>query len=301
MDGYDAYHLWLGIPPEEQPPSHYRLLGVRLFEQNSEVIRNAADRQRSHVKRLGVNQYQEIGQNLLNEIEAAKICLMRPEKRAPYDERLRTQLDEQAPEDSAERSAYEQQLKEETLIVGSDRHCDIVIDLPIISGVHCSVMRRDKHVILRDLKSTNGTFVNHRRVESPTRIVASDLVVLGRDTRLKLPIEFFPVTERSTRAAFIGRNDQCEFHIADATVSAFHARLTFGRLVEVEDLGSTNGTYVIGDDGRGSRIQPLTPIPIEEYPTVAFGKHRMSVAALKEKATALAFPWCEETFPLTGG
>ena len=45
MDDYDVYHLWLGIPPEEQPPNHYRLLGVPAFEQNVEVIRNAADRQ----------------------------------------------------------------------------------------------------------------------------------------------------------------------------------------------------------------------------------------------------------------
>ena len=24
----DPYHVWLGIPPEEQPPNHYRLLGI---------------------------------------------------------------------------------------------------------------------------------------------------------------------------------------------------------------------------------------------------------------------------------
>ena len=25
---FDPYHKWLGIPPEDQPPHHYRLLGV---------------------------------------------------------------------------------------------------------------------------------------------------------------------------------------------------------------------------------------------------------------------------------
>ena len=30
--GFDPYYRWLGIPPEEQPPDHYRLLGVKVFE-----------------------------------------------------------------------------------------------------------------------------------------------------------------------------------------------------------------------------------------------------------------------------
>ena len=29
---FDAYHEWLGIPPKDQPPNHYRLLGIELFE-----------------------------------------------------------------------------------------------------------------------------------------------------------------------------------------------------------------------------------------------------------------------------
>jgi hypothetical protein len=37
-ESFDPYHVWLGIPPEEQPPHHYRLLGIRLFEDNPSVI-----------------------------------------------------------------------------------------------------------------------------------------------------------------------------------------------------------------------------------------------------------------------
>ena len=31
MDGFDPYRKWLGIPPQEQPPNHYRLLGIGLL------------------------------------------------------------------------------------------------------------------------------------------------------------------------------------------------------------------------------------------------------------------------------
>ena len=45
MVSFDPYLNWLGIPPHEQPPNFYRLLGVVLFESNPEVIVQAADRQ----------------------------------------------------------------------------------------------------------------------------------------------------------------------------------------------------------------------------------------------------------------
>jgi len=40
---FDAYYFWLAIPPKDQPPNHYRLLGVELFEENLDVIAAAAD------------------------------------------------------------------------------------------------------------------------------------------------------------------------------------------------------------------------------------------------------------------
>lgn len=46
---FDPYYTWLGIAPEEQPPNHYRLLGIRLFEDNADVISNAADREMGHL------------------------------------------------------------------------------------------------------------------------------------------------------------------------------------------------------------------------------------------------------------
>ncbi len=37
-NGFDGYYKWLGIPPSEQPPNHYRLLGLGLFESDPDVI-----------------------------------------------------------------------------------------------------------------------------------------------------------------------------------------------------------------------------------------------------------------------
>ena len=29
---FNPYHVWLGIPPEDQPADYYRLLSLKLFE-----------------------------------------------------------------------------------------------------------------------------------------------------------------------------------------------------------------------------------------------------------------------------
>ena len=39
---FNPYHRWLGIPPKDQPPNLYRLLGIELFEDDPAVIRSAA-------------------------------------------------------------------------------------------------------------------------------------------------------------------------------------------------------------------------------------------------------------------
>ncbi len=88
----DPYHVWLGIPPEEQPPNHYRLLGIALFESQPDVIATAADRQMGHLRTFQSGKHSTLSQRLLNEVAAARLCLLSPAKKAAYDELLRQQM-----------------------------------------------------------------------------------------------------------------------------------------------------------------------------------------------------------------
>lgn len=91
MKEFDPYHRWLGIPPEEQPPNHYRLLGITLFESDGEVIRNAADQRMAYLKTSATGQHSELSQRLLNEVSAARVSLLNESKKHAYDDELRRQ------------------------------------------------------------------------------------------------------------------------------------------------------------------------------------------------------------------
>lgn len=89
----DPYYEWLGIPPKDQPPNHYRLLGLELFEENRDVIATAADRQMSFVKSYQCGEDSELSQDILNELSAVRLCLLNPDKKAAYDTNLRSEME----------------------------------------------------------------------------------------------------------------------------------------------------------------------------------------------------------------
>jgi formylglycine-generating enzyme required for sulfatase activity/serine/threonine protein kinase len=88
-DKFDPYYEWLGIPPREQPPHHYRLLGIDIFEGNTTVIANAADQRMAHLRTFQAGKHSQDSQRLLNEVAKARVCLLKAEKKATYDQELR--------------------------------------------------------------------------------------------------------------------------------------------------------------------------------------------------------------------
>lgn len=93
---FDPYYKWLGIPSGEQPPNHYRLLGITLFEEDPDVIANAADQRMLLMKNFQTGKSSGTSQRILNEIAKTKVCLLNQEKKADYDAQLRQQLHAQA-------------------------------------------------------------------------------------------------------------------------------------------------------------------------------------------------------------
>ncbi len=91
-DTFDPYHKWLGISPKDQPPHHYRLLAIDLFESDAEVISAAADKQMAFIRSFQTGKNSQLSQKILNEISTARICLLNTAKKTEYDLKLRARL-----------------------------------------------------------------------------------------------------------------------------------------------------------------------------------------------------------------
>jgi hypothetical protein len=94
---FDPLHRWLGIAPHEQPPDHYRLLGLARFEDDPDVIDSAANRQMAYVQGFAAGPHGPESQRLLNQLAAARLCLLDPKRRASYDTDLRAANDPARP------------------------------------------------------------------------------------------------------------------------------------------------------------------------------------------------------------
>jgi hypothetical protein len=91
-DSFDPYRKWLGIPPEEQPPHHYRLLGLELFEEDPDVIVNAADSRLSFLQSLVKDKNADMADRLSAQIKEVQSCLLDPAKKAFYDGQLQRRI-----------------------------------------------------------------------------------------------------------------------------------------------------------------------------------------------------------------
>jgi pSer/pThr/pTyr-binding forkhead associated (FHA) protein len=65
--------------------------------------------------------------------------------------------------------------------IGRATGADFIVDAALVSRVHCRLTALpDGQLELRDLESTNGTYVNGVRIGQPLRLMSGDRVQVGR-------------------------------------------------------------------------------------------------------------------------
>ncbi len=70
-------------------------------------------------------------------------------------------------------------LDKDSLTLGRDPGNDIVINDPQVSRQHARITRQGGLMVIEDLGSTNGTFVNGMRLTGPHTLVSGDVIGLG--------------------------------------------------------------------------------------------------------------------------
>lgn len=65
------------------------------------------------------------------------------------------------------------------VFIGRVQNNGIVLPKPNVSKRHAVIRLADGHIVFEDLKSTNGSYVNGRRISSPRELVVEDRVYIG--------------------------------------------------------------------------------------------------------------------------
>jgi hypothetical protein len=76
-------------------------------------------------------------------------------------------------------------LTEDEITIGRSEDNDIVILVPEVSRRHAILTKQDEGYLLRDVGSTNGTFVDRKRLGGKYLLSPGDTVMLGNEVYLK--------------------------------------------------------------------------------------------------------------------
>ncbi len=140
-------------------------------------------------------------------------------------------------------------------------HCEIILSREFVSRRHCALRTEGDAVVIEDLETTNGTFVNGKEIRQQ-RLNPGDRIGLGKAS----PHHFVYTLSNETptrkyalpsqKVYRIGRTQDCDLPlIHDPTVSAQHARLLVrANKLTIEDMGSASGTFVNGQMIRVAQI-----------------------------------------------
>lgn len=68
----------------------------------------------------------------------------------------------------------------DVVVMGRSDETDVVLDDPYASEFHLRLVSQEDGMMLHDLGSTNGTYVNGRRVSAPTELKRGDTIQVGK-------------------------------------------------------------------------------------------------------------------------
>ncbi|MGA0163456.1 MAG: diguanylate cyclase [Bdellovibrionota bacterium] len=74
-------------------------------------------------------------------------------------------------------------------LIGRALTCDLPIEDDLVSRHHCKIIKKPTGVELIDLKSTNGTLVNGKRIEGTRLLAEGDQIQVGTSTILKFAMQ----------------------------------------------------------------------------------------------------------------
>jgi pSer/pThr/pTyr-binding forkhead associated (FHA) protein len=211
--------------------------------------------------------------------------------------------------DSWEETVYP--ISNDPIIVGRLPASSIVLDRPgqrFVSRRHCEIIFRDGRVLVRDLGSANGTFLDGRQLDANAYyewLVGMEVQLGPFTLALRSDKELHDVPSPPVEPAIgvtitkiqgglklccpngvpsrlpleidtpitIGRALDCDMVLEHPHVSNFHCRIQLtGAGPEVIDLRSTNGTFM-----HEQKLPPHAPVPWRDFSEIRIGPFKIAL------------------------
>ena len=172
-------------------------------------------------------------------------------------------------------------LKRTISIIGRGGDCDFQIPLAMISRRHCQITRKSDRVLVKDLGSSNGSYVNNKRVLQAelhggdiltVGPVVFTILIDGKPTDIKpIPTIVKPAAEPAGASAAVPSSDDSSAGespidmITDATkpkASSDESGIDFGVLDNIEI--TDDATQVASDDSAASPLAELEALAKEQ-------------------------------------
>ncbi|MEO8980849.1 MAG: FHA domain-containing protein [Polyangiaceae bacterium] len=179
--------------------------------------------------------------------------------------------------------AHEHKLTTSPLVVvlGRGSGADIVVAGPLVSRQHAELRETDQGLVIADLSSRNGVFVNGRRINAPALLATGDTLAIGETTFVLVELPG-PADRHATwsdvRAASelervpVGTSASDEVSLATRRANALQLlgsvvdkALALGRGSEAEHLIGTHLVAALSDATAGRGVAPEVARSAAQY------------------------------------
>ncbi len=196
---------------------------------------------------------------------------------------------------------------EKNFLIGRSKSNHLCIDNPSLDDKHARISCRDDNFILKDLGSSNGTFVNDTQINqknigcgdrirvgqvcidiidpflefdtsSQWALIADSSWLNGQEFQLNFqaspqdPSNKDSANKAPKNRITLGRSNHCDIVIPGAHLSREHAELKLTDSgLQIRDLNSANGTFVNGMRVEASRLKAGDKLRIDVYSFRVFG------------------------------
>jgi pSer/pThr/pTyr-binding forkhead associated (FHA) protein len=155
-----------------------------------------------------------------------------------------------------------------TVLIGRSNNADVRIPDIDTSRHHAEILCDDGRCVIRDLESTNGTWINGKRVEAPHELHGGDRIEIGETV-----ITFCEINGLESQAG----DDGAQTHLAERPVST---QVFTGELAEIPpfavvqilEMGRKTGVLCLETDGGPGKLwfQQGDPIHAETKEQLGF-------------------------------